>query len=80
MFGSQCRLLSTASEVNCRHTLRWTPFFLCTLAASGRCSANDLLIYSSRPRSSCLLAASFFFFFFFFFSMKIYAECNGHTV
>ena len=27
MFGSLCRLLSTASEVNCRHTLRWTSFF-----------------------------------------------------
>ena len=55
MFGSLCRLLSTASEVSCRHTLRWTPFFLYTLAASGRCSANDLFIYSSRTRSSCLL-------------------------
>jgi len=58
MFGRQSSLFLTAREASCHNTLRWTPFFKCTLASSRRCVANNLFIYSSRPRFSRLVAAS----------------------
>ena len=58
MFGRQSILFVTAREASCHHTLHWTPFFKCTLASSRRCAANNLFIYSSRPRYSRLVAAS----------------------
>jgi len=55
MFGRQSSLFFAAREASCHHTHRWTPFFKCTLASSWRCAANNLFIYSSRPRyfTSC---------------------------
>ena len=46
------RLLSAASEVNCHQTLRWMPFFQCTLAASRRHSANNMFIIYTVQRVS----------------------------
>ena len=53
MFGRPYRQFVAAREVNCLHTLRWTPFSQCSLATSGRCASNNLFIYSSRTRYSC---------------------------
>ena len=57
IFGQPYRQFLTAREVSCRRTLHWTPFSVCSLATSGRCAANNLLIYSSRTRYSRLLSA-----------------------
>ena len=57
MFGRPYRQFLAARAVSCRHTLCWTPFSQCSLATSGRCAANNLFIYSSRTRYSCLLSA-----------------------
>ena len=54
----QSSLFLASREVSCHHTLRWMPFFKCTLASSRRCVANNFFIYSSHPRYSRLVAAS----------------------
>ena len=58
MFGRQSSLFLAAREASCHHTFHWMPFSKCTLASSQRCVANNLFIYSSRPRYSRLVAAS----------------------